>query len=98
VRRSKRWRSANNLGAQLPRAGDLVSRARFGEAEESAVRGAQRDAQGARAARRAAREAIWTTLASFGLVRNSIGPNREETNRSPARERVQARMLAVECP
>jgi hypothetical protein len=65
--------SAEQLDSLLPCAEDLVDRARFYDTACAAIRRAVQGIEGARARRRAEREAVWCTLERFGLVTRTRG-------------------------
>ena len=73
VRPSRGGHTADELDRILPRAEDLVNRARFYDSACAAIERAVQDIDDARARRRAEREAIWRTLEKFGLVTRTRG-------------------------
>ena len=73
VRPSRGGFTAAQLDRMLPRAEDLVNRARFYDTACAALRRAVLDIDDARARRRAEREAILCTLEQFGLVTRTRG-------------------------
>ena len=73
VRPSRGGYTADELDRILPRAEDLVDRARFYDTACAAIASAVQGIDDARARRRAEREAIWSTLEQFGLVTRTRG-------------------------
>jgi len=73
VRTSRGGFTASKLDKMLPRAEDLVDRARFHETACAAIRSAVQGIDDARARRRAEREAVLCTLEQFGLVTRTRG-------------------------
>jgi hypothetical protein len=73
ARPSRGGSSAEQLDRMLPRAEDLVDRARFYETACAAIEKAVQGIEDARARRRAEREAVWCTLEQFGLVTRTRG-------------------------
>src|SRR5262249_7542899 len=65
--------TAEQLDRMLPRAEDLVDRARFYETACATIRSAVQDIDNARARQRAEREAVLCTLERFGLVTRTRG-------------------------
>lgn len=65
--------TAEQLDRILPRAEDLVDRARFYDTVCAAIERAVQGIENARARRRAEREAVWCTLEQFGLVTRTRG-------------------------
>jgi transposase InsO family protein len=73
VRPSRGGFTADELDRLLPRAEDLVDRARFYDSACAAIERAVQGITNARARQRAEREAIWRTLEEFGLVTRTRG-------------------------
>jgi hypothetical protein len=73
VRPSHGGYTADELDRLLPRADDLVDRARFYDSACAAIERAVQGITHARARQRAEREAIWRTLEEFGLVTRTRG-------------------------
>lgn len=73
VRPSRGGYTADELDRLLPRADDLVDRARFYDSACAAIERAVQGITHARARQRAEREAIWRTLEEFGLVTRTRG-------------------------
>jgi hypothetical protein len=73
VRPSRGGYTADELDRMLPRAEDLVDRARFYDSACAAIERAVQGIDKARARQRAEREAIWRTLEEFGLVTRTRG-------------------------
>jgi hypothetical protein len=73
VRPSRGGFTAEELDRMLPRAEDLVHRARFYDSACAAIAAAVQDTDNARARQRAEREAVWRTLEEFGLVTRTRG-------------------------
>ncbi|MCI0669473.1 MAG: hypothetical protein L0Y64_03320 [Myxococcaceae bacterium] len=73
VRPSRGGLTAAQLDRILPPAEDLVRRARFYDAARAAIEKAAQGIDGARARRRAEREAVLCTLEQFGLVTRTRG-------------------------
>jgi transposase InsO family protein len=73
VRPSRGGFTADELDRMLPRAEDLVDRARFYDTACAAIERAVQGIENARARQRAEREALWRTLEEFGLVTRTRG-------------------------
>jgi transposase InsO family protein len=73
VRPSRGGYTADELDRMLPRAEDLVDRARFYDSACAAIERAVQGITNARARQRAEREAVWRTLEEFGLVTRTRG-------------------------
>ena len=73
VRPSRGGHTADKLDRLLPRADDLVDRARFYDTACAAIAAAVQGISNARARQRAEREAVWRTLEEFGLVTRTRG-------------------------
>ena len=72
-RASRGWKTAVQYDRYLPEWYHAVSREDFYDAARRSVQDAVRDLKGARARRRATRQAIWTTLQLYGLVTRTRG-------------------------
>jgi hypothetical protein len=70
------WRTAAQLDLCLPRAEDLVHRARIYEEARSAMKEAVLGAGDGRVARKLEREALWRVLERHGLARLHVGGKR----------------------
>jgi len=73
MRPSRGGYTADELDRMLPRAEDLVDRARFYDSACAAIERAVPGIDNARARWRAEREAVWRTLEEFGLVTRTRG-------------------------
>lgn len=73
LRGSRGYKTAEQLDRERPSAESWACRESFHQAACSAIADAVRDTQGARARRRATREAIYRTLERFGMVTRTRG-------------------------
>ena len=73
LRGSRGYKTAEQLDREMPSAESWACRESFHQAACSAIENAVRDAQGARARRRATRQAIYGTLERFGMVTRTRG-------------------------
>jgi len=84
LRATKGWRTAQQLGAELPRATDLVDRAAFYEAACRAMEEAARGLTQRQAVLQARRQALFRQLVRFGLAVRHVG-RRPRVRRGPPR-------------
>ena len=73
LRATKGWRTAAQLAAELPRADQVVDRARFYAAACRAMEDAAHGLTGKRAVLKARREALFATVVTFELATRHVG-------------------------